>query len=539
MNIYRGGRSAALTGLTVLVLVACGQGTPPTAVTSVTVSPTSLSLAVGASGTLTATVTTAGTAVKTVTWASADSDVATVNPSGVVTAVAEGTTTVTATSAHDTSKKASAQVTVSLTGEPNTDAPLEFTEMFGSDVWNSGDAIAVDAQGFLYVIGGTQGDFPGPHAGGANDAFVSKRTADGTEVWTRQFGTAGSDVATAVAVDGNGDVLVAGDTTGDLGGPNAGKSDGFLRKYTADGEVAWTVQFGSDENEYVLALAVGANGNIYLGGMWDTGTAPESGTGFIRTYRYASDGLSVEEVGTIQPRYAVRGLAADADGNVIAVGALRFDDRGAEVWVLKLDSDRSTVWSKAYGSGAEPDEPSGDRAPVPATRTPLARWQGLGGFNDAAHAVAVDADGNIYVTGHMGARNVGLATTIWDYREPETFVLKLAPDGTELWAVLFETGAGTIGRAIAVDDAGNVALASNIQTFISWPNYPGTEMLVRLLTPDGELVWEEIYGGTGRDRVEGVVGDQLGNVFFTGSMRVRPDPEGPNVQYAYLRKYGP
>ena len=47
----------------------------------------------------------------------------------------------------------------------------------------------------------------------------------------RQLGSAGSDVAYGVAVDGTGNAYITGSTDGSLGGPNAGGNDAFLAKY--------------------------------------------------------------------------------------------------------------------------------------------------------------------------------------------------------------------------------------------------------------------------------------------------------------------
>lgn len=81
-------------------------------VNSVTVSPSTLSLAVNGTSTLTATVSVSNGAAQTVNWSSSNTNVATVNSSGKVTAVAAGTATITATSTVDSSKKGTCAVTV-------------------------------------------------------------------------------------------------------------------------------------------------------------------------------------------------------------------------------------------------------------------------------------------------------------------------------------------------------------------------------------------------------------------------------------------
>ncbi len=83
-------------------------------VNSVTVSPATLSLNLNGTntGTLTATVSVSGGAAQTVNWSSSNSNIASVNSSGVVTGVAAGTATITATSTVDSSKKGTCTVTV-------------------------------------------------------------------------------------------------------------------------------------------------------------------------------------------------------------------------------------------------------------------------------------------------------------------------------------------------------------------------------------------------------------------------------------------
>lgn len=99
-------------------LVEAGEE-PPTPqdkpVTGVSVSPTELALMVGASQALTATVTPTDADVKSIAWTSSDTSVATVSQEGLVTAVAEGTATVTVTVDGFT---ASCSVTVSLETPP-------------------------------------------------------------------------------------------------------------------------------------------------------------------------------------------------------------------------------------------------------------------------------------------------------------------------------------------------------------------------------------------------------------------------------------
>ncbi len=89
------------------------------AVTSVSISPTSASVKVGATTTLSASVSPSNATNKTISWTSSNTSVATVS-NGVVTAVAKGTATITATSSNGKTAKA----TVTVTSDPTPTDPL-------------------------------------------------------------------------------------------------------------------------------------------------------------------------------------------------------------------------------------------------------------------------------------------------------------------------------------------------------------------------------------------------------------------------------
>ncbi|MEW6422132.1 MAG: Ig-like domain-containing protein [Deinococcota bacterium] len=121
-----GGRSATLR------VTVSTAGTSTSTVTGVKLSASSLSLISGSSQTLTASVQGSGSVNQAVTWSSSNAGVATVDNTGRVTGVAEGITTITASSAQDPSKKASLTVNViSAAPAPTTGSdPFNITVIF-------------------------------------------------------------------------------------------------------------------------------------------------------------------------------------------------------------------------------------------------------------------------------------------------------------------------------------------------------------------------------------------------------------------------
>lgn len=89
------------------------QNEPPVKVTKITLDKTELSLDAGAKATLTATVEPTNATIKSVSWSSSDPAVVDINPvTGEITAIADGTATVTATSSSNKEVAASCTVTV-------------------------------------------------------------------------------------------------------------------------------------------------------------------------------------------------------------------------------------------------------------------------------------------------------------------------------------------------------------------------------------------------------------------------------------------
>ncbi|RLT39281.1 MAG: hypothetical protein DWI57_10525 [Chloroflexi bacterium] len=88
---------------------------------------------------------------------------------------------------------------------------------------------------------------------------------DGKEIWTRQVGTPESTYARSIAIDNSG-IYVAGFTHGTLPDQiSSGEADGFVRKYDVDGSEIWTKQFGSSSGENVWGIAVD-NSGVFVAG---------------------------------------------------------------------------------------------------------------------------------------------------------------------------------------------------------------------------------------------------------------------------------
>jgi beta-propeller repeat-containing protein len=123
-----------------------------------------------------------------------------------------------------------------------SDAYLTKFDPAGTELWSrqvgtflsdASYSVAVDKAGNAYITGSTGDSLAGPRVGGLSDAFLMKYDPTGTQLWSQQIGTTGTDVSTSVAVDGEGNVFISGYTRGNFDGLNKGRQDAFLVKFTA------------------------------------------------------------------------------------------------------------------------------------------------------------------------------------------------------------------------------------------------------------------------------------------------------------------
>ena len=128
---------------------------------------------------------------------------------------------------------------------------LIWSKQLGTSSYDFGFGVASDSTG-VYVAGQVAGALPGQgFNGGPADAFVRKYSHDGTELWTRQFGSSGDDYALTLSADANGTYV---------GGAMNGKS--FIRKYTPDGELIWASEFAPGQTRSISL----DSGSVYVAG---------------------------------------------------------------------------------------------------------------------------------------------------------------------------------------------------------------------------------------------------------------------------------
>jgi hypothetical protein len=286
----------------------------------------------------------------------------------------------------------------------------------GSQLWTApydGAGLAIDSSGDSIVTG---------FASGFNSVKLSP---NGSNVWSASYVSQyGPALSQAVVVDSAGNAYVAGSDTYICyyDGPYKECYAGLLiAKYDQSGNQQWINIPQSGQSLQVCAAAIYNTSNLYLVAN-DTG--PESA---FQTFSFSTNG-SLEW--TAHPDNGLgpaNGLALDNNANVILAGQNPYAFNAHANYIynytsFKISPNGTTIWTNNY-----PQPPTG---------------------SSAASSVAVDAAGGAYVTGYSAGTN----------GTNDIVTIKYDPNGNQVWLQRYSSpsGGNAAGNAIAVDNNGNV-----------------------------------------------------------------------------------
>lgn len=213
---------------------------------------------------------------------------------------------------------------------------LQWSQYWATPEPDTAGSVSVDGRGNIYIAGMTGED---PGIGGNRDVLIAKYDANGTRLWSWQFGTDESDWGYGVSADGLGNVYVAGRTWGDLAGPHLdGRDDGFLVKYDTNGNFQW----GQQLNGIAEGVSADGLGNVYVADIGGSVSKFDAGG----TLQWTSPvGIS-----------GGQGVSTDGQGNVYVSGATTGlghappAQSNPDVYVAKLDADGALQWTRQLGT---------------------------------------------------------------------------------------------------------------------------------------------------------------------------------------------
>jgi len=392
------------------------------------------------------------------------------------------------------------------------------------------NSLAVDGQGNVYVTGQSTG------LNTSLDYATIKYNSNGDTIWVRRYNGPGNgdDMARSLAVDGQGNVYVTG--TSICSGTNG---DYATIKYNSAGVQQWVQIYNGPGNYFDLAtsLAVDGQGNVYITGQ----SASYESTSDYATIKYNTNGVQqwVQRYDGPVGNYDdwATSLAIDGQGNVYVTGTscgldtsfddyatIKYNTYGVQQWIQRYNeptaysSDHANaiavdgsgnVYVTGSSEGSGTDE---DYATIKYNSAGVQQWvaryngPGIDYHYDYAHSLAVDGQGNVYVTGE--SRGSG---TYQDYA-----TIKYNSAGVQQWVQRYNGPAGTgddCAYALALDGQSNVYVTGTSGGSGTW-----LDCATIKYNSAGVQQWIQRYNGLGNnyDEAHSIVVDGQGNVYVTG-----------------------
>jgi hypothetical protein len=376
------------------------------------------------------------------------------------------------------------------------------TYLGGAKRWDQARDVCVDAEGNVYVTGGTTSeDFP---------------TTPGA--FDRSYNQGGGDIG------------------------SGGNCDVFVSKFDSSGKLVWSTFLGGPNYDRGYGIEVDAAGFVYVCGRAGP-QFPVTAGAFQATFHGIDAGIYGKNNGFVAK------LKPDGSGLVwasyVGVGSLcrdfDLDGQGNVFTHLAYENTADTAADALpaswFAHAFQPTRPGGRdngviKIAADGSSVVWATWLGGSGDEQKEASVRVDAQGQPCLL--FWTKSADIATTPGAYDRQyhggqDGYLVKVSADGASLrWATYFggpgdSGGCGT--HNLALDPAGNAVICQDttandlpvtggaFQTTFGGGKF---DALVARFDASGNLVASTLLGGGGDEAVDGIGTDAEGRVFVTG-----------------------
>jgi uncharacterized delta-60 repeat protein len=321
-------------------------------------------------------------------------------------------------------------------------------------------AIAIDYSGNIYVTGRVFSVTDG------HDIFTSKLNPAGNILWTKKYSSDNNsqDCGNDIAVDNSGNVYVTGEYE------NFSNSRIITIKYGTDGTLAWTKIYTANPGSGI-GYAILVNGtSVYVAGT-------DNGNGVC--FKYNTDGVeqwikTYNGGGVDEAKF----IALDQGGNVLVAGNSILTAGMNDYFVIKYNSTGTQQWLRYYNGDNDGDDKvtalkvdlknnvyltgssvglsnNNDFATVKFNSFGSLKWvakfNGADNRHDDAGSMALDYQGNVYVTG----------TSLTVSSGTDIATVKYDSTGAQKWLNTYSSSATStdIGTRVMMDNSGSLIVS--------------------------------------------------------------------------------
>jgi hypothetical protein len=320
-------------------------------------------------------------------------------------------------------------------------AQITFERWFGSSGWEIGRSVIPTSEGGYIVAGGKNsvGDW---------NFYVIKTNSNGDTLWTKTYGGIDFDSGWTIKKTFDGGYIIIGSTKSF----GVGSFDVYLIKINANGDTLWTKTYGGTGMDFGYSvIQTPDTGYVMVGRTNSYGTGSEDvyliktnvngDTIWTRTYGglYYDCGISVTQA---------------FDSTYVITGITYVNSINSNVYLLRVDTNGDTIWTKTYGDSA---------------------W-------DFGNSVTQTSDSGFIITGATNSHGAG---------SEDVYLIKTNANGDTVWTRTYGGTGYDCGSSVvqAFDDAyiivGGITPSS------------GDSGDVYLIKTDinGDVIWTRTFGG--------------------------------------------
>lgn len=335
--------------------------------------------------------------------------------------------------------------------------------------------------------------------------------------WSNQIGSNNYDQAIDMAIDAQNNLYLTGTFADTLDTPNLslssnGQQDIFITKYTPEGNLVWASKIGSNGYDAVKNITVDAQNNSYLTG--NTSDTLIIQTDSIKTQSTADSELFLAKVDANGSSQWLRRISTTGSGSITD---LQTDPLGNS-YVLGYFQDTLVFNTDSLVSAGQTDM---FMAKYDANGNLLWKIQAGGTKSDLPWALALDADGNLYISGNFQGTTLFGSTILDSGSSYDNFVAKYDTNGGILWAKQLHS-TSFIGSQIVAAPNGTIYLGGNFDNNTNFETdtlttISGSDLVVAQYTADGTLNWVKTFGDANAYNIlNKLATDANSNVYLNG-----------------------
>ncbi len=350
------------------------------------------------------------------------------------------------------------------------DAPI-VPDFLGEVVWiktfgGTGDEDAISVvqsnDGGYMVLASTKsmdGDITGKSTTDL-DYWLLKLDENGEKLWDRTYGGSQQDKASSISKTSDGGYIISGftaSTDGDVT-ENAGFHDYWIVKINSNGDIQWEKSFGFIGQDQAFKVIETTDGSYIAIGFLDVGQSNGEGNDFVDP-------------------------TINTDRNT--------QHSLGDYWVIKMDANGNKIWRRYFG----------------------------GSHVDQGRDILQTVDGGFLLVGISESSDFDISNA----RGANDFwVVKINMDGDKLWEKSFGGSESEFAYSITNTSDGNFIILGDTRSSdldVSTPLGNADVWAVKFSSSNGNIIWENTYGGLEFDSARGIIQLESGKYAIAGNSR--------------------